>query len=112
MYVVIVAIVSIVGYFLYSNVRSNCRSAKQFTNLLHDHVINRSVAAAECGNPLSSLINIGQAQASLDILSHVSGGDDPLGAMCTDDIQVYRSSLHEQYTYYLCQVQQKCFTTP
>lgn len=102
--VLAIVLVALVGT-VYYDTRGRCKSARQFTNLLRDHIIAKSIDAAESGNHLSSLLKISQAQAALDVLSHVAGGDEPLSKLCTDDIQNYRAALHEQYAFYSSQLQ-------
>lgn len=92
-----------VGAVLYSGARSRCHEGALYTNFIHQHVFDRSVEAYESQNALLSLMKVYQAQASLELLAQVAGGDAALAKTC-GDVHTYRSALYEQIEFYTSQI--------
>lgn len=94
-----VGVAVVVVAYLYQRAKSLCDRTIEYTNLLHSHVFDRSLEAYESQNPTLSLMKVYQAQAALELLVQVAGGDSELGRSC-GDIHVYRTALYEQLQYY------------
>lgn len=86
-------------YLSYERFKSDYSQRIMFTNYLHAHVFDRSVEAYESQNATLSLVKIYQAQASLELLSQIAGGDAVLAQSC-GDVHSYRTALYEQLQYY------------
>lgn len=92
-------LVVLVVYLLYDKFQGTYRDKAYFTNYVHSHVFDRSVEAYESQNATFALMKVYQAQAALELLVQVAGGDTPFSNLC-GDVHSYRTALYEQLQYY------------
>lgn len=99
-YVVVFAVLlSVIAYLMYGRVKGTYSEKTIFSQYLHSHVFDRSVEAYESKNVTFSLMKVYQAQAALELLTQIAGGDEPFTHMC-GDIHSYREALFEQLNFY------------
>lgn len=94
-----VALVVVCIAYVYQVVKTRCGRTVVYTNFLHAHVFDRSLEAYESQNATLSLMKVYQAQAALELLAQVAGGDSELSKTC-GNINAYRAALYEQLQYY------------
>jgi hypothetical protein len=94
-----ITILLVAAYLLYDKFRGNYHDKTCFTNYVHSHVFDRSVEAYESQNATFALMKVYQAQAALEVLVQVAGGDAPFSSLC-GDVHAYRDALYEQLQYY------------